>query len=199
MGSVLAGIGILIVIIGIVFVIYRNQVLHQEACTDEHLAEILQTIQKLQEEILEKLQKNDATDVSSLRNLEQKDRIVIGYTSKHLILTYLVAAHPDDTIVHHISMSWSQKKIPIKTAAYLSSVVVHGFKKQDDWDKELRVANKKTQVFHFFLRVQNEDGIEFLRKEPTSFSVLQENLEAIRNMSLEVQVQRKQDQSELES
>jgi len=196
---VIAAIGIFLLVVGVALIVYRNQQLHHDACSDNHIAELLLTIQKLREELLEKLEEHDAFNAESLRKLEQKDRIVIGYTNKHLILTYLVATHPDNSIVHHISMSWSQKKLPIKTAAYLSAVLVYAFQKEEEWDKELRVANKKTQVFHFFLRDQNTEEAAFLRKELRALSSIEEHKDDIRNLSLEVQVERKQDQSELES
>jgi hypothetical protein len=188
-------IGILFLVIGGIAMLYRSSRIHQEACAPEHIAEVVEIIKKLKEELITKINSESSFEIQSLRELEQKHRVVIRYTTKKLVLTYLTSAPTDDRIIHSFSMSWTKKKLPIKTAAYLSSVIVHTLQLQEKWDKDLRVSIKKAQVFHFLIKLKPEENKHYLSTTTTTFEKIQEQKEAIRDLSLDIKVQRKTDQS----
>ncbi len=208
MNIFIAIVGIVIIVSIAAFMLYRTQRLHTEICAEAHLSEILFKISDFKNTLHKNLYKNEEVDTSKTdeqgniivsnetnRNIEQSKRQVVDHTSKKVILTYLISETPNREVIHSFSMSWFNKKIPIKSATYIASTIITAVHLQDFWNQELRLSLKKNQVFHFRVKLDMEKNQEYFSKASQSWEGLTNKLDEIRDLSLDVRVERKQELS----
>ena len=185
---------LLLILIGIaIFFISQNMKAHSEVCSAEHIAEIVNITSQMKTELVEKVLAHSSFDNGALKKLEQDHRVVIRYSEQKFVLTYLTAAPTDEGLIHSFSMSWTNRKLPIKSASYLASAIVHALQLEKIWDKELRMSLKKTQVFHFIIKLNAEQNDEYITKTVLVGEELFQKEESIQNLSMDVRVERKYD------
>ena len=191
MNVVIAIIGLLVIVSIALFMLYRTQSLHSEFCTKEHIQEMLGTINHFKSKLssIEEM----SQETVDLRSIEQHRRQVVDHTSKKMIITYLITSTPNQEIIHSFSISWFNKKIPIKSATYVSTTIIHALNLTEHWNKELRLSLKKNQVFHFRVKLSHEQNKHYFTHPNLSFEEVEHQHDAIRDMSLDVKVERKQE------
>ena len=189
MNIIIAIVGISIIAGIAIFMLYRTQRLHAEICSEQHLNEIIIKITGLKEQLKENI--HEALVASEIRNIEQSRRQLVDHTSKKVILTYLISETPNQEIIHSFSMSWFNKKIPIKSATYISSSIITALDLQEKWNQELRLSLKKNQVFHFRVKLDKEQNQEYLTNSCISWNEMSDKVNEIRDLSLDVHVERK--------
>ena len=184
----------LLILVGIaIFFISQSMKAHSEVCSAEHMMEIADITSQMKKELVEKVLAHSSFDNLALKTLEQDHRVVIRYSEQKFVLTYLTAAPTDEGLIHSFSMSWTNRKLPIKSASYLASAIVHALQLEDIWDKELRMSLKKTQVFHFIIKLNAEQNDEYITKPVLIGDELFQKEESIQKISLDVHVERKYD------
>ena len=191
MNIFIAIVGITIIVAVAAYMLYRTQRLHSEICEEKHLEEMISKISvfktQMKENIFEALENNE------IRTLEQSKRQLVDHTSKKVILTYLISETPNQEVIHSFSMSWFHKKIPIKSATYISSSIIVALNLKEFWNQELRLSLKKNQVFHFRVKLKKEQNLEYFSNPSIEWENMLEMVDSVRDLSLDVRVERKQE------
>lgn len=205
MNIIIAIVGILVIAGIAAFMLYRTQRLHAEVCAEEHLDEILTKVSAFKDTLYKNLyldanpakKRDNENSPNTARSIglrvEQSKRQLVDHTSKKVILTYLISETPNEEVIHSFSMSWFNKKIPIKSATYIASAIIRSVQLQDFWNQELRLSLKKNQVFHFRAKLNQEQNQEYFSNSSLSWGELGDVLDEIRDLSLDVVVERKQE------
>ena len=200
MNIIIAIVGILVIAGIAAFMLYRTQRLHAEVCAEEHLDEILAKVSVFKDTLHNNLysdaaekQDNEHSPNTTRRRVDQSKRQLVDHTSKKVILTYLISETPNEEVIHSFSMSWFNKKIPIKSATYIASVIIRSVHLQDFWNQELRLSLKKNQVFHFRAKLNQDQNQEYFSNPSLAWRELGDILDEIRDLSLDVVVERKQE------
>ena len=193
MNPIFIFIGISLIVVAVIVVLLRSISLHQEICSPEHLESLVQNLKTIKADLIKR---TPSFDIEELKKAgDPKERIAAGHTSKKLILTYLTTIPPDGKILHCFSISWGVKKLPIRSAALLSSVIIHTMNMEETWNKELKLSNSKMPIFHFLFSLTPEENETYINTPTRNPHEIQELMDAVKKYSFEVQLTRKKDQS----
>ncbi|MEC7987723.1 MAG: hypothetical protein VX278_21320 [Myxococcota bacterium] len=121
----------------------RNLHFHALATKEEHLHEILSQIHSMKDE----LKQSETPEKQTLfRTTEEK-----------MVMTYITSLRPNGKIVH--SLSLSQERLPIRSAALISLLIVTYFDKRDAWNHTLKISvnDMKMVIYHFFVDMEPDE------------------------------------------